>query len=122
VPDPETTIGAMSKAERRKAANEALFRNVNERIQQLQRSFALAEHEPLQMICECGRLDCMTRITVEVDVYEDVRSHPDRFLVDGGHEDLTVEEVVHVAAGYTIVRKNDGDPLDVVAEADPRGS
>ena len=45
----------MSEIERRKAANEAVFRNVNERIQQLQHSFAVAEREPLQMICECDR-------------------------------------------------------------------
>jgi hypothetical protein len=106
--------------ERRKAANEAVFRNVNERIQRLQHSFALAEREPLQMICECDQLDCMTRITVEVDVYEQVRSHPAQFLVQGGHEDPTVEEVVSVKPGYTIVRKKKGDPQDVAVETDPR--
>lgn len=106
--------------ERRKAANEAVFRNVNERIQRLQHSFALAEKEPLQMICECDRLDCMNRITVEVEVYEAVRSHPDRFLVSDGHEDLSVEEVLSVRPGYTIVRKKPGDPQDVAVETDPR--
>lgn len=110
----------MSEVERRKAANEAVFRNVNERIQRLQHSFALAEREPLQMICECDRLDCMTRITVEVDVYEQVRSHAEQFLVSKGHEDEAVDEVLSVRPGYTIVQKRDGDPQQVAIATDPR--
>ena len=106
--------------ERRKAANEAVFRNVNERIQRLQHSFALAEREPLQMICECDELDCMTRITVEVDVYEQVRAHPDQFLVHEGHEDPAVDEMISVKPGYTIVQKKQGDAQDVAVETDPR--
>jgi hypothetical protein len=93
---------------------------VNERIKLLQHSFALAEREPLQMICECDQLDCMTRITVEVDVYEQVRSHPEQFLVSDGHEDPAVDEVIEVKSGYTIVRKKEGDPRAVAVETDPR--
>jgi hypothetical protein len=110
----------VSENDRRKAANEAVFRNVNERIQALQHSFAVAEREPLQMVCECDRLDCMARVPVEVDAYERIRSHPDQFIVSPGHEDLKVEEVVTVTAGYTIVRKNAGDARDVAVETDPR--
>ena len=110
----------MSEVERRKAANEAVFRNVNERIKQLQHSFALAEREPLQMICECDRLDCMERVSVGVDAYELIRSHPDRFVVSPGHEDTQVDEVVGETSGYTIVRKRPGGPRDVAVETDPR--
>jgi hypothetical protein len=110
----------MSEMERRKAANEAVFRNVNERIQRLQHSFALAEREPLQMICECDQLDCATRITVEVDVYEQVRARPDRFLVHEGHEDPAVDEIISVKPDYTIVQKKKGDAQDVAIETDPR--
>lgn len=111
----------MTEVERRKAANEAVFRNVNERIQQLQHSFAVAEREPLQMICECDRLDCMERVTVGVDAYELIRSQSDQFIVSPGHEDPAVEEIVSVTSGYTIVRKKSGDARDVAVEADPRG-
>lgn len=110
----------MSEMERRKAANEAMFRNVNERIEQVQRSFAVAEREPLQMICECARMDCMARITVDVDVYEHVRSDPDLFLISPGHENREVDEVVSAKRGYAVVRKRPGDPRDVVADSDPR--
>ena len=110
----------MSEIERRKAANEAVFRNVNERIKSLQHSFAVAEREPLQMICECDRLDCMERVTVGVDAYELLRSHPDEFIVSPGHEDVQVDEVIGSTSGYTIVRKKNGDPRDVAVETDPR--
>jgi hypothetical protein len=110
----------MSETERRKAANEAVFRNVNERIKALQHSFAVAEREPLQMICECDRLDCMERVSVGVDAYELVRSHPDEFIVSPGHEDARIEEVIGVTSGYTIVRKKQGDPREVAVETDPR--
>ena len=112
----------MSEVERRKAANEAVFRKVNELIQRLQHSFALAEREPLQVVCECDRLDCMARVTIAVDVYEHVRSHPDQFLVIAGHVDETVDDVVSVATGYTIIRKKAGDPRAVARETDPRSS
>lgn len=110
----------MSEIERRKAANEAVFRNVNERIQQLQHSFAVAEREPLQMVCECDRLDCMERVTVGVDAYELLRSHGDQFIVAPGHEDTRVDEVIGTTSGYTIVRKRAGDARDVAVETDPR--
>lgn len=38
----------MSEIERRKAVNEAVFRNVNERIKGLQHSFAVAEREAVE--------------------------------------------------------------------------
>jgi hypothetical protein len=110
----------MSEIERRKAANEAVFRNVNERMEQLQHSFAVAEREPLQMICECDRLDCMERVTVSIDAYEVIRSNPDQFIVASGHEDTAIEEVISVTARYTIVRKNAGDAREVAVATDPR--
>jgi hypothetical protein len=110
----------MSEIERRKAANEAVFRNVNERIKALQHSFAVAEREPLQMICECDRLECTERVTVGVDAYELVRSRPDEFIISPGHEDTQVDEVIGTASGYTVVRKKEGDPRDVAVETDPR--
>lgn len=110
----------MSEIDRRKAANEAVFRNVNERIKALQHSFALAEREPLQMICECDRLDCMERVPVGVDAYELIRSHSDQFVVSPDHEDLRVDEVVSRTSDYTVVRKKAGEPRDVAVETDPR--
>ncbi len=104
----------------RKAANETVFRQVNERIEELQRSFALGTHEPLQIVCECDRMDCTERFPVGLSIYEEVRSDPACFLVVPGHEDLQVESVVSVAGDYVIVRKNPGEPRRLAESNDPR--
>jgi hypothetical protein len=105
---------------RRKAANEAVFRQVNERIEELQREFALQTHEPLQIVCECDRVDCTERFSVTLGVYEEVRSDPSCFFVLPGHEDPQVEAVVSNTGGYLIVRKHPGEPTELARETDPR--
>jgi hypothetical protein len=110
----------MDEARRRKAANEAVFREVNERIEDLQRGFAVTQNQPLHIVCECAQLDCTSRITVSVETYEGVRAHPDEFFVVEGHEDPNVEEVVDTGTGHLIVRKNAGGPREIAEETDPR--
>jgi hypothetical protein len=111
----------MDEGRRRRAANEAVFREVNERIEGLQRDFSLTADEPLHVVCECDRLDCSVGLDVPVDVYERTRQDPARFLVAPGHEDGEVEEVLDSGGNYLIVRKRPGEPQEVAAETDPRG-
>jgi hypothetical protein len=110
----------MSENERRKAVNESVFREVNERIEALQHSFAIAEHQPLHIVCECDRLDCAERISVHLETYERVRGDAALFLVRPGHEDESVEDVVDTGGDYVIVRKRSGDPQQIAEETDPR--
>lgn len=110
----------MSENQRRKAANEAVFREVNERIQSLQRGFAVAERQPLNIVCECDRLDCAELLSVQLEAYEKARSDSTLFLVRPGHEDDSVEDVVDTGGTYLIVRKRPGDPAQVAVETDPR--
>ena len=109
----------MSESERRKALNEALFREVNERINELQPKLVGAD-EPLQIVCECDRLDCAEPISVGVDIYEKVRSDSALFFILPGHEDDAVEEVVDTRGDYMIVRKRVGDPQRIAEQTDPR--
>jgi hypothetical protein len=110
----------MDEAQRRKAANEAVFREVNERIEGLQRGFAVAQNQPLHIVCECDRLDCTSRITVSVETYESVRARSDEFFAVEGHEDRQVEEIVDSGPGYLIVRKKPGEPREIAEATDPR--
>jgi hypothetical protein len=110
----------MDDAQRRKAANEAVFREVNERIQDLQRGFAVTQNQPLHIVCECDRLDCTSRITVTVQTYESVRANADEFFTVEGHEDIKVEDIVDTGPGYLIVRKKPGEPREIAEETDPR--
>jgi hypothetical protein len=110
----------MDDTQRRKAANEALFREVNERIESLQQTFAAVEHEPLHIVCECDRLDCTERVSVQLETYEQTRSDSALFFVRPGHEDDSVEDVVETGSDYIVVRKQSGEPEQMAAATDPR--
>jgi hypothetical protein len=110
----------MDNTQRRKAANEAVFREVNERIEELQHRFSVAEHDLLQIVCECDRLDCMDHVTVSVATYERIRADSACFFLIPGHEDPSVEDVVDTGIDYLVVRKHPGEPQEVAEETDPR--
>ena len=111
----------MPDNQRRKALNEAVFREVNERIEVLQHGFAAADGQPLNIVCECDRIDCAEQIVVSLETYERVRSDSGLFLVREGHDDESVEDVVDTRGDYMIVRKHLGDPREIAEQTDPRG-
>lgn len=110
----------MDETQRRKAANESVFREVNERIESLHERFELDPEEPLSIVCECDRIGCIERLEVTIAVYEQTRADSARFFVYPGHEDPGVENVIERGAGYAIVRKHPGEPQQIAAESDPR--
>jgi hypothetical protein len=99
---------------RRIGLNEAVFRQVNERIEELAETFDLGEG--LDLICECGNASCTSRIELSRDEYEQVRSDSTTFAVISGHEIEDVEEVVERHPKYVVVRKT-ADEAQRVAEA-----
>jgi hypothetical protein len=99
--------------------NEAVFRDVNERIEDLAETFELDEHI-LDLICECGDAKCMQRITMTQGEYEQVRKVSTHFAVFPGHEEPDVEEIVDRRRGYDIVRKHEGTPAAIAEQTDPR--
>ena len=102
------------------ARNEALFRNVNERVRDLAASFASeAEPEPVAFVCECGSSVCAATIVLTVGEYEQVRSDPAQFMVVSGHETPDVEVVVARHEGYDVVRKY-ADESRIAIETNPR--
>lgn len=96
----------MGKREERVGLNEAVFREVNERIEDLAERFDL-RNQPLDLICECGDENCMERITMTHAEYEEIRSDSKQFAVYPGHEYRDIEEIVERRRGYDIVRKRD---------------
>jgi hypothetical protein len=105
--------------EERIGMNEAVFRDVNERIQDVASTFDLTS-EPLDLICECGDASCVARISLSRDEYEGVRADPHLFAVASGHVAPDVEEVVEERSGYDIVRKYKGTPAEIAQKTDPR--
>ena len=109
----------MDERATRMGKNEALFRKVNERIEQLNESFATVT-DTFEVICECGDSGCVTQISIASDAYERVRTDPTLFIVAPGHENSEVEDVVDTQSAYHVVRKHAGLPARVAEETDPR--
>ena len=99
--------------------NEALFREINERLESLQQSFD-ALTEQADFVCECGDVTCGEQITMSLRDYERLRSHPTWFAIKPGHELKDVEDVVESRPGYDIVSKHEGAPADIARAEDPR--
>jgi hypothetical protein len=107
--------------EERIGMNEAVFRDVNERIEDVATTFSLTT-EPLDLICECGDAACVDRISLSRDEYEGIRADAELFAVSTGHVVPDVEEVVEQRSGYDIVRKFKGLPAEVAKKTDPRSA
>jgi hypothetical protein len=115
-------MGDLDERRARQVRNEALFREVNERIAQLGESAqAWSPGGVVEFLCECGvEGGCGERVRMPLDVYETVRAQDDRFVVRPGHETPELERAVDWTEEYVIVDKVDAaEPL--VAD-DPRGS
>jgi hypothetical protein len=109
----------MGSREERIGLNEAVFREVNERIEDLAEGFGLAS-QPLDLVCECGDASCRERITMTHGEYEELRSDSHRFAVYPGHESVGLEQVVDRREGYDIVQKELGVPEQIAERTDPR--
>ena len=86
-----------------------LFRDVNERIRSLgEELLGLAGDDEIEIVCECVRSNCATRIALPADAYARVRERPCCFLVVPGHERLDVERVVEQHGSHLVVEKDEG--------------
>lgn len=106
----------------RRAQNEVVFREVNERIDELEAGlgdFAKEDSRLIAFVCECPNQDCGESLEVTRRQYEAVRSDPRRFLVLPEHEDADVARVVERHANYFVVEKLD-EAAEIAVEQDPR--
>jgi len=95
----------MSPRNERAIRNEALFREVNVHIADLE-ARVHATGEMLPLVCECVQTGCSVPLEVEPSVFRRVREHSLRFLVAPGHERLDIESVVERHLRYLIVDKH----------------
>ena len=109
----------MNERQRRVGKNEALFREVNERIERVTQSLQVTT-EKLRILCECGDDTCTDQLEVSLADYERIRSDPTLFLVRRGHEEPDVEDVVEQTPNYDVVRKKAGESAALARDLDPR--
>jgi hypothetical protein len=115
---------AMDGRSERQARNEALFRSVNERIEELVDQ-TLEHHTEgasvWDFVCECHDRDCAERIPLTRTEYEAIRSDGRHFVVAPSpeHVDTSIESVVDMSTRYWVVEKI-GEPGEYAEETDPR--
>jgi hypothetical protein len=115
----------MADAIERNAETQNLYREVNERVAEVNSQFAggLApgkSSELIELFCECGQQDpCDERVNVTAATYERVRADPTTFILLPGHCKAAVENVIERGEGFLITR-NIGRAADIARAADPR--
>jgi hypothetical protein len=99
----------------RLARNEAIFREVNERIAEI----APSEEDSLEILCECGNASCDQRLRVTKSEYEQVRQRPTDFMVAHGHLIKAIETIVRETDRFEVVRKRP-EEAGIARATDPR--
>ena len=108
----------------RQARNEALVREVNERIDSLDRaaeeSGAIPKQSTFGFHCECGsHSGCPEMVWMTLEEYEVVRDQDDRFALALGHENEELEQIVARNDRFVVVDKI--APAEPYVADDPRG-
>jgi hypothetical protein len=101
----------------RRALNEALFRDVNERIAESAERF---DAEKTEFVCECSDPSCTERVPATLAEYESVRKKSTTFLLAPGHVEPDVERVVSHRGRFQIVEKVQEAMRQTVIRLDPR--
>ena len=98
------------------ARNEAIFREVNERVADVVDS----EARMTDFLCECGNLDCVEEISLTDAEYMKLRRNPATFAVVPGHAIEDVETIIEQTDRFQVVEKHPREAA--IAEAtDPNG-
>ncbi len=111
----------MSATEYRVGKNEALFREVNERIRSVSEDWAKGDGTSrIEFVCECSSESCFETVGLTIAEYEGVRSDSRHFLIVAGHVwSPEVEREVHRNGEYSIVEKL-GDAGEIAEDEDDR--
>jgi hypothetical protein len=104
--------------EERIARNEAVFREVNERIKDVSEDVEAAS--TTDFLCECGDPDCTEPVRLTPVEYEEVRRNPTHFVIVPGHSHPEVEVVVARNERFAVVEKTDPQAARVAVREDPR--
>ena len=106
----------------RLARNQALYREVNERVEAINEAFD--NLVPLgDWICECANPECVQLLSLTHEEYEQLRADGTRFAVapNDRHVFSEVEDVVERHERYWVVEKQ-GIAANVVEDANPRSA
>ena len=113
-------LASVDEASKERAVkNEALFRDVNERVKEIDHAHHVSTAETWDFLCECGNVECLERVELRPEEYEQLRANSVHFAVVPGHEKTEVERVIREGDGYRIVEKLPNEQ-DIARATDPR--
>jgi hypothetical protein len=110
----DVQLAELDLRRQRAAKNQSLFREVNERIEDLSASASFTT-----FICECMDETCDQSVSLTVEEYEHIRSGSNSFFVVPGHEVRDVERILEASDRYFVVAKL-GAGKSVAEGLDPR--
>jgi hypothetical protein len=87
----------------RLAKNQALFRAVNEEVENIAEN--QTDPGPISFVCECATPDCGSPIELAHGEYEAIRRDPKHFFVLAGHVFPEVENIIDDRGRYVVVEK-----------------
>ena len=115
------TMAHVGAREERLAGNEALFREVNERVVEVATNYIDNETASrVDFTCECGRTECSETMMMTIVEYEAIRARSTQFGVVHQHEQPEIESVIERHPSYFVVEKREQDAQEVARETDPR--
>jgi hypothetical protein len=96
---------AIRDRQERAARNQSLWREVNERVEDVAPSDSMST----AFICECANLECFDKVSLTLEEYEAVRRWPSHFFVTPGHvypeAERIVDDVGADGSRYQVVEK-----------------
>jgi len=104
----------VSLSDERLAKNEILFREINERLDEM----SVPWSKTTDYLCECSEMSCTKIVELTNAEYERVRSKGTVFVVVPGHERPEIEKVIEEQEGFLLVEKLVA--VDEIVEQDPR--
>jgi hypothetical protein len=114
-------MSRVGSREERFAGNEALFREVNERVVELASHYVVTETDSaVDFTCECGRAECSETMMMTIVEYEAIRARATHFGVVPHHEQPEIETVIERHPRHFVVEKLEQDAQEVARETDPR--
>jgi 3,4-dihydroxy-2-butanone 4-phosphate synthase len=108
----------MSGRREKDARNQALFRSVNERIEELNETFGTDGQG--SFVCECGNPECTQAIALTRAEYERVRGQATRFAIALNHENPEAETIIEQNDRFAVVESYAGEASKIARETDPR--
>jgi hypothetical protein len=113
-------MDSVDPSDEQRARNELLFREVNERVEEINEGLNGESYDLLMVfVCECGETDCTEQIKLRRTEYEAIRANPKHFAVLPGHEDLKIARVIEQHDGFLVAEKT-GEAAEMAIEHDPR--